>query len=93
MPRIPAEHHARRTLVTGFRAGELAQANARYLDLERKITPTSQTDAVLVSVENIAILKRAYPNYFLDTGAFVNIVRETLPKHSIRQKRAPAPRA
>ncbi len=81
-----------RTLVRGFRSDELEQANAQYLELERKITPTSPNDAVLVSVENIAVLQRAYPNYFLDTRTFVDIVREALPKTLIRQRRT-APRS
>jgi len=76
-----------RTLVTGFKAGELKEANTQYLALERKITSDSPNDAVLVSVENIALLERAYPNYFLDTRAFLEVVREVLPKVTIRQLR------
>ena len=76
-----------RTLVTGFKAGALKEANAQYLELERRIKPDSSNDAVLVSVENIALLQRAYPNYFLDTRAFVDVVREALPKTTIRQHR------
>jgi len=82
---LDTEHQ--RTLVTGFKAGQLKEANAQYLELERTITPDSPNDAVLVSVENIALLERAYPNYFLDTRAFLEVVREALPKPTIRQHR------
>jgi hypothetical protein len=89
---IELDTENQRTLVRGFRSDQLEKANAEYLELERKITPTSQSDAVLVSVENIAVLQRAYPNYFLDTRAFLDMVREALPKTLIRQRRTP-PRA
>ena len=36
------------------------------------------TDVVLVSVEPAATLKRAYPNYFLDTSVFLDTVREAV---------------
>jgi hypothetical protein len=89
---IELDTENQRTLVRGFRSDELEQANAQYLELERKMTPTTQSDAVLVSVENIAVLQRAYPNYFLDTRAFLDMVREALPKTLIRQPRT-APRS
>jgi len=76
-----------RTLVTGFKSEEVREANAQYLELERRITPDSAVDAVLVSVENIALLQRAYPNYFLDTSAFVDVVSEALHHTRIRQFR------
>lgn len=86
---LDAQHQ--RTLVTGFRSEELREANAQYLDLERRITPDSAVDAVLVSVENIAFLQRAYPNYFLDTSAFVDVVSEALGQVRIRQFRTRIP--
>jgi len=57
------------------------------LELERKITSDSPNDAVLVSVEDIALLDRAYANYLLDTRAFLEVGREALPKVTIRQLR------
>lgn len=48
-------------------------ASADYLDVEKKIAG-STTDAVLVSVDSMASLRRAYPNYFLDTQRFVEAV-------------------
>ena len=35
-------------------------------------------DAVLVTVESLAALRRAYPNYFLATTAFLESVEEAI---------------
>lgn len=65
-----------RTLkVTGFLDGASQQASDAYLELERSLKPEEGDEAVLVSVESIESLRKAYPNYFLDTSAFVNVVR------------------
>jgi hypothetical protein len=49
-----------------------------YSGLERAIENDPDRDAVLVSVESLASLRRAYPNYFLDTTAFVESVTEAI---------------
>lgn len=84
---IQLEPEAQRTLITGFKAQDLQLANERYLAVERGIGPGSSTDAVLVSVENVAFLQRAYPNYFLDTTTFVNLLRDALKHERIRRQR------
>lgn len=62
--------------VLGYRRTELEKATKDYLDAEKNLTGTS--DAVLVSVESMASLRRAYPNYFLDTNRFVEAVNLAL---------------
>lgn len=60
--------------ITSYNYRELDKASHDYLDVER----TSQrkgTDAVLVSVDSMDSLRRAYPNYFLDTNAFISAVQ------------------
>lgn len=52
------------------------QASEKYTDLERY--KTEGTDAVLVSVSDARNLRQAYPNYFLDTRAFLNVVKEAI---------------
>lgn len=69
---------ARRVTVRGYRAKELEQASEDYLALERAIARQPGTDAVLVSVESLASLRRAYPNYFLDTRVFLEAVRRAI---------------
>ncbi len=62
--------------VLGYRRTELERATRDYLDAEKSLTGSS--DAVLVSVESMASLRRAYPNYFLDTNRFVEAVNLAL---------------
>jgi hypothetical protein len=69
---------AKSVSVTGYRSNELAKANEDYLAVERAIIEEPGVDAVLVSVESVSALRRAYPNYFLDTHAFIEAVRQTI---------------
>lgn len=64
--------------VTGFKQSESEAATNKYLETEKKIKTSSNTDAVLVSVDSMDALRRAYPNYFLDTGTFVGLMNDTL---------------
>jgi len=64
---------ARSVAITGFRSNELEKANNEYLATERR-----GADAVLVSVESLALLRRAYPNYFLDTRVFLDALRRAI---------------
>jgi hypothetical protein len=69
---------AQEVTVSGFKRGELSKATEAYLDAEKQIKEHPGQDAVLVSVDSLSSLRRAYPNYFLDTGVFVNLVDETI---------------
>jgi ppGpp synthetase/RelA/SpoT-type nucleotidyltranferase len=60
--------------VTSYKSSELAEASAEYAQREKE--PSLQT--VLVSVDSLAALRTAYPNYFLDTTAFLEEVRKVL---------------
>jgi hypothetical protein len=53
-------------------------AAEEYSALERAIEGETGKDVVLVRVEAVTSLRRAYPNYFLDTTAFVDSVREAI---------------
>jgi ppGpp synthetase/RelA/SpoT-type nucleotidyltranferase len=65
--------------VRGYTRGQLAAAQAQYLELEKSVADTP-ADAVLVSVDSVAALQRAYPNYFLDTRVFMGLLRDTLER-------------
>jgi Region found in RelA / SpoT proteins len=54
------------------------QASAAYEALEKATEADPNTDVVLVTVESVNALQRAYPNYFLDTSVFVQSVRAAL---------------
>jgi hypothetical protein len=69
----------RRIRVTGYKKNELAKASGDYLSVEKRIREGSvQIDAVLVSVNSFAALKQAYPNYFVDTHRFIQLVDEAI---------------
>jgi hypothetical protein len=53
--------------VRAFRKREIEAASKEYLELERSVLQGPERDAVLVSVDDVKALKRAYPNYFLAT--------------------------
>lgn len=64
--------------ITGYRSNQLEQASNDYLETERAIAGRSGADAVLVSVDSLAVLRSAYPNYFLDTRSFIRAVRRAI---------------
>jgi hypothetical protein len=64
--------------VKGFTRQQIAQASDEYLAVEKAISKDHDTDAVLVSVDSVASLRRAYPNYFADTHVFLELVGEAL---------------
>jgi hypothetical protein len=57
---------------------ELERASADYSSIERKIEDGEMIEAVLVSAGSVEALKRAYPNYFLDTNSFISRVRRLI---------------
>lgn len=67
-----------RITVWRFKAKESEDANKQYTELESALPEGSATQIVLVSVENINALRRAYPNYFLDTNVFADLVKKVL---------------
>jgi hypothetical protein len=67
-----------RVTVRRYKAKESAEANRQYTELESRIRDTSRRQVVLVSVADINALKRAYPNYFLDTELFARLLDRVL---------------
>jgi ppGpp synthetase/RelA/SpoT-type nucleotidyltranferase len=65
--------------VKAYRYHELERATSDYLTIERVIADDRPgADAVLVSVDSMDSLRRAYPNYFLDTNAFIKAVKQAI---------------
>lgn len=60
--------------------GSPAQAEEAYGQIEatEDISGSGDQDVVLVAVTSVDALHRAYPNYFLDTGVFVDLVRDAV---------------
>ncbi|MBW8017674.1 MAG: RelA/SpoT domain-containing protein [Planctomycetes bacterium] len=60
--------------IKSFANNQLQEANDEYFKLEKEITNDRNKQVVLVSATNIDELKRAYPNYFLDTTKFIKLL-------------------
>lgn len=60
--------------IKSFGKKRLEEANQAYSDAEVQSEFDPSIQAVLVATDSIEALKRAYPNYFLDTRAFVNAI-------------------
>lgn len=65
-------------MVSRYTHAELEEASAAYLDAERTLAGEPGSEAVLVSVESVGALRRAYPNYFLDTKVFLAAVEAAI---------------
>ena len=64
--------------ITPFKFGNLLRAQEAYAEMEKKVGDNPGSQAVLVSVEDLSLLRRAYPNYFLDTRLFLREVRRAI---------------
>jgi ppGpp synthetase/RelA/SpoT-type nucleotidyltranferase len=62
----------------GFTKLELPEAQQRYLQAEKENADKPWIQAVLVSVAQISALRRAYPNYYLDSLAFTQAVGQAI---------------
>jgi ppGpp synthetase/RelA/SpoT-type nucleotidyltranferase len=69
---------AKTITVEPYRRDEIPKAETDYLEEEKKIGSHPGMQVVLVSVDSITALRKAYPNYYLDTTAFVNALRHAL---------------
>lgn len=67
-----------RLSVTPFSKSDLDRGMEAYLNIEREIASGQPFQAVLVSAGSIDSLKRAYPNYFMDTNEFIKYLDRIL---------------
>ncbi|HEX4854835.1 RelA/SpoT domain-containing protein [Arenimonas sp.] len=68
----------REVSVVGYKKRFFAAANNAYLAAEGSLPEATTKQVVLVSVSSITALKKAYPNYFLDTQDFLREVRNLI---------------
>lgn len=64
--------------ISGFKASERDVAEQRYAEAELRQKGHVGRDAVLVSVESVNSLHKAYPNYFADTRVFVELMIQAI---------------
>lgn len=62
--------------IRDFKVSDMDLAEMLYASLEKKYKNDPDTDVVLVAVGDIKALKRAYPNYFLDTNDFISTLKD-----------------
>lgn len=74
------EPETRELTIQGYRASELHKANSDYLELERAYPSEKGYEVVLVAAESITLLRQAYPNYFLDTKTFLDLLDRAVLK-------------
>jgi acyl CoA:acetate/3-ketoacid CoA transferase alpha subunit len=60
--------------VTGFSERRKAERVIAEIEAQKR----SDLDAVLAWVGSVRDLKAAYPNYYADTGEFINALNQTL---------------
>ncbi|MBI2137715.1 RelA/SpoT domain-containing protein [Candidatus Woesearchaeota archaeon] len=57
------------------------KAIQRYAEIEKKNIGKKEFDVVLVGADNITDLKKAYPNYFVDSGEFLYAIQKIISKY------------
>lgn len=67
-----------RLLITPFREDEMDKAQMAYNQKEKETANDPGVQVVLVSVDSVAALRKAYPNYYMDTTSFIELIREEL---------------
>ncbi len=73
---VELDLETRRVSLKGFKPAESEEANKEYTQSEQESLFSTTAQRVLVSVSDVEQLKKAYPNYFLDTTEFVARVRD-----------------
>lgn len=66
--------------IQGYDREGFEKAMEDYSRIEKEAADGKKIEPVLVSAGPIETLKRAYPNFFLDIGGFVNIVNKIVEK-------------
>lgn len=65
-----------RLQIRGFSKHDLDAAEAAYLEAEETaLAKKVVSDSVLVSVDSLRSLQRAYPNYYSDTTRFIEAIQ------------------
>lgn len=66
----------KKLMITGYSSNHAAEED--YVRVEKQARNSPHLDAVLVSVDSLSSLQRAYPNYFADTRVFVELLSQEL---------------
>jgi putative GTP pyrophosphokinase len=69
---------AKKVSARGFSRRAISAANAEYLKVEKESFGDENKQAVLVSVSKVTELKKAFPNFYLDSHLFLQTVNNLL---------------
>jgi ppGpp synthetase/RelA/SpoT-type nucleotidyltranferase len=72
--------------VNPFRKYQAAAAQEAYDAAEKATEKDENVQVVLVSVEDVAALRKAYPSYYVDTQDFISAVHRELNKRGGRRR-------
>jgi len=72
------------TTITGYPSEAMRQATSDYLKMEKDADSARGEDVVLVTADSVEALRRAYPNYFMDTKSLVRSVIRSLKRDRAR---------
>jgi hypothetical protein len=72
---LQLDSHTNRVRVESFRREQISEAQDRCSAMEALAEGKPEMQTVLVSVDSIAALPVAYPNYFSDVNGFVRFVK------------------
>jgi hypothetical protein len=78
----------RKISILPFSKTEAAVASEKYSELEKAHMGNPDIQTVLVSVGSLDALRLTYPNYYLDTTAFVKLLEEDIEDHAAWPPRA-----
>lgn len=67
-------------MISSYLAKEESQAINAYSELEKRHVGRKDYDVVLVGAETTAELKKAYPNYFVDSDEFLSYLKKIIDK-------------
>lgn len=68
----------KRVMLTPYSTARLEEANAAYSAVEKRTQAGEPIEAVLVAAGPVEALKKAYPNYFLDTDQFIKQIERVI---------------
>lgn len=76
----------RTVAIRPFPVAKLEEANLAYAAIEARTKAGEPVEAVLVSAGPVNLLRKAYPNYFLDTQVFVRQLQRLIDGYSLSQE-------
>jgi hypothetical protein len=65
-------------IIRPYPKARLEEANKDYADFEKRAANGEKFEIVLVSAGPVEALRRAYPNYFLDTNEFIGQIERVI---------------